>query len=153
MATTRSALLVAAAISCASALAQQPAGSAPRVAIQGFDPVAYFTEGKALKGNPNLKVDWDDARYNFANARHRDLFTANPEHYAPQFAGYCTGNMSRGKRLEAHPEAWVILDGKLFLLGAKDSVAALKNKEMVEKDLPGFRVKVAAATGNWKATK
>ena len=58
------------------------------VAIKGYDTVAYFTEGRAIKGETEFALSWQDARWLFANARHRDLFAANPERYAPQFGGF-----------------------------------------------------------------
>lgn len=121
-----------------------------RVVLKGYDPVAYFTDGKPVKGNAKVSYDWDDERYYFASTKHRDMFAGDPERYAPQFGGYCTGSMSRNVRNEGHPEAWVIADGKLFVFGAKDSEAAQKQKAIAEKDLAAFRVKVAGAALNYK---
>ena len=121
-----------------------------RLAIKGHDPVAYFTDGKPVKGDPKISYDWDEGRYYFTSDEHRNLFTADPDRYAPSFGGYCTGSMSRGIRNEGHPEAWVIADGKLYVFGAADSASALKYKENAEKDLSAFRVKVAAAAKNWR---
>ena len=120
-----------------------------RVVLKGYDPVAYFTDGKPVKGDTGISYDWDDQRFYFASAKHREMFAADPERYAPQFAGYCTGSMSRGVRNEGHPEGWVIADGKLFVFGAKDSEAAQQHKANAEKDLAAFRVKVAQAAQNW----
>lgn len=124
-----------------------------RVVLKGYDPVAYFTDRKPTKGDPALSYDWDDQRYYFANAKHRQMFAADPERYVPQFAGYCTGSMSRGVRNEGHPEAWVIADEKLFVFGAVDSAAAQTHKANAEKDLAAFQVKVAAAAQNWQNRK
>jgi len=88
-----------------------------RVVLKGYDPVAYFTDGKPVKGDTGISYDWDDQRFYFSSAKHREMFAADPERYAPQFAGYCTGSMSRGVRNEGHPEGWVIADGKLFVFG------------------------------------
>jgi len=88
-----------------------------RVILKGHDPVAYFTDGKPVKGSAAISYDWDDGRYYFANAKNRDLFKADPDRYAPRFAGYCTGSMSRGVRNEGNPEAWIIADGKLYVFG------------------------------------
>jgi len=120
-----------------------------RVVLKGYDPVAYFTDGKPVKGDTGISYDWDDQRFYFASAKHREMFAADPERYAPQFGGYCTGSMSRGVRNEGHPEGWVIADGKLFVFGAKDSEAAQQHKANAEKDLAAFRVKVAQAAQNW----
>jgi hypothetical protein len=58
------------------------------VAIKGYDTVAYFTDGRAVKGNPEVETLWQDARWHFASAEHRDMFKADPERYAPQYGGY-----------------------------------------------------------------
>jgi hypothetical protein len=58
------------------------------VAIKGYDTVAYFTDGRAEKGNPEFETLWQDARWHFASAEHRDMFKADPERYAPQYGGY-----------------------------------------------------------------
>lgn len=121
-----------------------------RLVLKGYDPVAYFTAGKPAKGDPRFSYDLDDERYHFANARHRDMFAGNPERYAPQFSGYCTGSMSRGVRNEGNPEAWVIVDGQLYVFGAKDSASAAKMKASAESDPAAFRAKAAAAARNWK---
>jgi YHS domain-containing protein len=121
-----------------------------RVVLKGYDPVAYFTDGKPMKGDARYSYDFDDGRYHFASAQHRDLFKADPDRYMPQFSGYCTGSMARGVRNEGHPEAWVILDGKLYVFGAPDSEAAAKQKAAAEKDLDAFRVKVAGAARNFR---
>jgi hypothetical protein len=88
-----------------------------RLVLKGYDPVAYFTVGKPTKGDPRFSHDWDGSRYLFASARHRDMFAADPERFAPQFGGYCTGSMSRNVRNEGDPEGWVIQDGKLYVFG------------------------------------
>jgi len=120
-----------------------------RVVLKGHDPVAYFTEGKPMKGDAKFSYDLDDERYYFANAKHRALFAAEPEKYAPQFSGYCTGSMARGVRNEGNPDSWVMVDGRLYVFGASDPQVALKHKENAEKDLDAFRVKVAAAAKNF----
>ena len=136
---------------CALLLAALPvAAQNMRVVLKGYDPVAYFTDGKPMKGDPKLAYDWDNERYYFASAEHREMFAKDPDKYAPQFGGYCTGSMSRGVRNEGHPESWVIVDGRLYVFGAKDSEAAAQNKANAEKDLAAFRVKVAAAAKNYK---
>ena len=59
-----------------------------KVAIKGYDPVAYFTEGKPVKGDKQFETEWKGAKWRFANAKHRDMFAADPEAYAPQYGGY-----------------------------------------------------------------
>jgi hypothetical protein len=89
-----------------------------RVVLKGYDPVAYFTDSKPVKGDPKYSYDFDDGRYYFASAKHRDIFAGDPDKYAPQFGGYCTGSMSRGVRNEADPDGWIIVDGRLYVFGA-----------------------------------
>jgi YHS domain-containing protein len=81
------------------------AGDNVRVILKGYDPVAYFTESKPVKGDPKYSYEWDEGRYHFASAKHRDMFAGDPEKYAPQFGGYCTGSMSRGGAQRGRPEA------------------------------------------------
>jgi YHS domain-containing protein len=102
-----------------------------RVVLQGHDPVAYFTAGRPIKGMAQFRFDWDGGRYLFASARHRDLFAANPERYAPQFAGLCTGAVIRGQRLEADPQAWAIVDGRLYLHKTHKGIDDLKKDPAV----------------------
>lgn len=94
-----------------------------RVALGGHDPVSYFTRGRPEKGSRALWFAFDDAVYLFANAKHRELFAADPEHYAPQYQGYCTKKVSEGERAEADPEAWAIAGGKLYVFRSKNGLA------------------------------
>jgi hypothetical protein len=107
------------------------------VAIQGYDPVAYFTEGRAIRGKSDYSFTWNDARWLFATAAHRDLFAADPERYAPKFRGYCAYGVSMGKQVAADPEEWTIVDGKLYLnynrktrdIWREDQTALIKKAE------------------------
>ena len=92
------------------------AGSTP-LAIQGYDPVAYFTLQRATPGVAQFGYDWDEHHWQFSSARHRDLFMADPVRYAPQFANFCAVALARGEVLPANPEYWLISDGKLYLFG------------------------------------
>ena len=89
----------------------------PDLAIQGYDPVAYFTLGRATPGDARITLLWDDHRWQFANARHRDLFKADPARYAPQFANFCAVALARGELKPANPEYWLISEGRLYLFG------------------------------------
>ncbi|HSS65058.1 MAG TPA: YHS domain-containing (seleno)protein [Gammaproteobacteria bacterium] len=94
-----------------------------KVAIKGYDTVAYFTEGQPMKGKSEFAYSWNDAEWHFASAAHRDLFAADPERYAPQFGGFCAMGLSMDKKAVADPTAWTIVDGKLYLKfseGARD---------------------------------
>ncbi|HHP7235202.1 MAG TPA: YHS domain-containing (seleno)protein [Desulfobacterales bacterium] len=107
------------------------------VAIQGYDPVAYFTEGRAIRGKSDYFFTWNDARWLFATAEHRDRFAADPERYAPKFRGYCAYGMSMGKQVAADPQEWTIVDGKLYLnynrktrdIWREDQAALIKKAE------------------------
>jgi YHS domain-containing protein len=108
--------LLLALFSASAAFAQKPAVfSADGKAIRGYDPVAYFTEKKPVKGNPNWSYDWQGATWTFASAQHRDTFKADPERYAPQYGGYCAYGLSRGYKAPTEPDAWTIDGGKLYL--------------------------------------
>jgi YHS domain-containing protein len=61
----------------------------PRLAIKGYDPVSYFSPGKPMPGSADISYEWDGARWQFADAAHRELFESNPDAYAPQYGGYC----------------------------------------------------------------
>ena len=94
-----------------------------RLAIRGYDPVGYFTEGRPLLGKPEFEHVWDGVRYRFASAQHMTLFRTDPERFAPQFAGSCAMAMSKGWKVEANPENWSISNGRLFVFASSDAVA------------------------------
>ena len=85
------------------------------LAILGYDTVAYFTDGQPVKGSPDFEYVWQDARWRFASAEHRTLFATEPDRYAPQFGGFCTGGVALGRLAPIDPEAWLIVDGRLYL--------------------------------------
>jgi hypothetical protein len=89
------------------------------IAIKGYDTVAYFTDGKAVKGSSEFQYVFDDARWQFSNAAHRGMFVADPEHYMPQYGGNCAGAAAFGDLMPADPEAWTIVDGKLYMVASK----------------------------------
>ncbi len=95
----------------------------PRVALKGYDPISYFTDGKPEKGSSEFTFAFDDTTYWFNSAEHRDKFASDPEHYAPQFDGYCAIQVSRGLKVEADPEAWTITNGKLYVFSKKGGPA------------------------------
>jgi YHS domain-containing protein len=103
-------------------LTRAQAGSPGRIALSGYDPVSYFTAGHPEKGSAEFSYPFDDTSYLFASEEHRRMFAADPEHYAPQFHGYCAITVSRGRKFEADPEAWAIWDGKLFVFGSKEGM-------------------------------
>ena len=86
------------------------------LAIKGYDPVAYHTEGKPRKGSKTYEVDWKGATWRFASAANRDRFAASPEDYAPAYGGYCAWAVAQGKTAGVDPEkAWNLVDGRLYL--------------------------------------
>src|SRR3974377_138202 len=109
---------------CSGTQAQQHtvANSSPRVALKGYDPVSYFTDGKPEKGAAEFTYAFDDTTYWFKSADHRAKFGAAPEHYAPQFDGYCAVQLSRGRKVEADPDAWTITNGKLYVFSGQRGV-------------------------------
>ena len=91
------------------------------LALQGYDPVAYFTDGKASKGNEKYQVSWDGARYQFVTPKHREAFRREPDKFEPQFGSLCTMGLAAGKRVAADPEAWLVMDGKLYLFSSTNA--------------------------------
>ncbi|MGE3108056.1 MAG: YHS domain-containing (seleno)protein [Phycisphaerales bacterium] len=85
------------------------------VALEGHDPVAYFTDGKAIKGDPALASTYRGATYHFASAAHKQMFDANPEKYAPQFGGFCGYAASINKVSPVNVNLFQIIDGRLVL--------------------------------------
>lgn len=84
-------------------------------ALKGYDPVAYFTEDKPVKGRKELEHIWNGAKWRFSNERHKDLFIKTPEKYMPQYGGYCAFAVSMGATADIDPESWKIMNGKLYL--------------------------------------
>ena len=85
------------------------------VAIKGTDTVAYFTEGQAVKGDKKYSYQWGNTTWWFKNEQNRDLFAQNPEKYAPQFGGFCAWAVSQNYTAPIDPQAWTIVDDKLYL--------------------------------------
>jgi hypothetical protein len=104
------------------------------VAIKGYDTVAYFTDGKAVKGSSQFEYVYDDARWQFSNAAHRRMFVADPDRYMPQYGGYCAACVAMKEcaalrdLAPADPEAWAIVDGKLYMVVDKKFLASWKAK-------------------------
>jgi YHS domain-containing protein len=85
------------------------------VAIRGYDPVAYFKDSKPVKGSPQFSAQWMGATWQFSTAENRDSFKQAPEKYAPQFGGYCAWAVGHNYTASTDPDAWKIVDGKLYL--------------------------------------
>lgn len=110
------AIVISAIASMAASLPALAADPLP-VAIKGYDPVAYYTAGKPTRGRSDLELVWDEHRYQFASEANRAQFKANPARYAPQFSDYCAMALSKGELVEANPENWTIVDGRLYVFG------------------------------------
>jgi hypothetical protein len=110
------------------------------VAIEGTDPVAYFTEGRPVEGSSDFEHEWMGATWRFVSAANRDLFAADPDKYAPQYGGYCAWAVSQGYTASIDPEAWKVVDGKLYLNYSKDV------QTQWTQDVPG---NVTKGDANW----
>ena len=111
------------------------------LALSGYDPVAYFTQSRPVEGNPDINLEWQGANWQFATAEHRTMFEGNPEKYAPRYGGFCAGGMSLGRKQVVDPEAWMIVEGKLFMGGSHGAITYM------EKDTD---TKIAKADKNWE---
>ena len=85
------------------------------LAISGVDPVAYFTEGKAIFGRPEVELNLDGAIWRFSNEGNRGAFAVHPEVYAPRFGGYDPVSIGRGRSVVGHPLIWVVVGQRLYL--------------------------------------
>ena len=102
------------------------------LAVGGYDPVAYFTEGRPVPGLEAFELEWKGATWRFASAEHRARFEAHPEQYAPRYGGYCAWAMAQGREASGDPRFWKIVEGRLYL-NYDGSV-----QKKWETDIPGF---------------
>lgn len=143
-------LIAAATLTLIPAIAVAPAANAEKapvytglfnnVAVEGHDPVAYFTEGRPVKGERAYATEYNGATFRFASQANLDTFLADPVQYAPQYGGYCAWAISQGYTAKGAADHWKIVDGKLFLNYNKSV------QETWEEDIPGF---ITLANGNW----
>jgi len=112
--------------------------------LSGYDPVAYFTDGKPVRGSGYHVAVQDGVTYAFANADHKKLFIANPNKYLPVYGGYCAYGVAVGKKFVADPEVWKVVDGTLYLNLDKGI------QDKWQKDIPGH---IKKANGNWSDIK
>lgn len=110
------------------------------LAIKGYDTVAYFTEGKPVRGSAAFTQSWNGATWRFASAANRDQFAADPAKYAPQYGAYCAWAVHKNYTADTDPEAWKIVGGKLYLNYNKEV------QSMWQKDVDS---RIAAADKNW----
>ncbi len=83
------------------------------IVIFGYDPVAYFTMGEALKGSKDISTEWLGGKWYFVNEKHLEMFISDPKKYTPQYGGYCSASYTYG--VDADPRSWQIVDSKLYL--------------------------------------
>jgi enamine deaminase RidA (YjgF/YER057c/UK114 family) len=133
---------------CTVAFASSARSEEPKLSISGYDPVAYFTDGKPVQGKAEIEHLWHKLRWRFANDEHRQSFAKDPDQYAPQYDGYCamgvaeTGGVAHKDTVD--PQAWAIVDGKLYLTHMPEGMDDWRQK-------PADYVKQADA--NWVAVK
>jgi hypothetical protein len=144
---TRRALIAAAPAGCALVLlpATGRAETAPvyaegGVAIDGIDPTSYFTQAGPVPGEPGITLDWRGATWRFTSEAARAAFEREPERYAPRFGGWCAWAVAEGYTAPTAPDAWTIVDGRLYLNYSR----AVRRRW--ERDVAG---NIARAEANW----
>ena len=111
------------------------------IAIDGYDTVAYFTERQPVKGTDEYEQVWQNAIWKFSSAENRDRFSNDPERYAPRYGGFCVGGLAVGVLRKVDPQAWAIVDNKLYLNFEKADVSPFVENSTDE---------VAKADANWE---
>lgn len=114
------------------------------LAIDGHDPVAYFTEQKPVKGSPEFRVEFEGSTFQFASAAHRDAFVGDPSKYLPQYGGYCAYGMARGYKAKIDPAAFTVVGDKLYLNYSE----TVRSQWLT--DIPGY---IRKADANWPDVK
>lgn len=142
-------IVMAASLGVATATAALSAGvdinaTSTGLALQGYDPVAYFTVGEPTRGNWTITTIYNDATYRFANEENKAAFEANPEAYVPEYGGYCAFGAAMGFKFDGDPNYWTIVDGELYLNISQDI------QERWVTDIPGF---IQQADANWTDIK
>jgi len=115
----------------------------PEGAINGYDPVSYYKD-KPVKGAPDHTYQWENATWHFSSAENLALFKAEPEKYAPQFGGYCAYGMADGHKAPTQPDAWTIVDDKLYFN---------YNKEVLVKWRENRDESIKKAVDNWPTVR
>ena len=132
--------LGAAALALAPGAARAAVFTENGLAVKGYDPVAYFTAGKPVRGSEGFSVQHEGATYRFASQANLDAFRADPQRYLPQYGGYCAWAVAQGYKAPIIPEAWAVVDGKLYLNASRGV------QRRWQRDIPGF---IAQANQNW----
>jgi YHS domain-containing protein len=121
---------------------ERPVYTAPfsNVGVNGYDVVAYFTDGRPVRGTTQFRTTHQSIEYRFASAEHLAAFRAEPARYLPQYGGYCAWAVSQGYTASANPNNWRIVDGKLYLNYNTEI------QERWNRDIPGH---IRNANANW----
>lgn len=110
------------------------------IAIKGYDPVAYFTKGQAVKGSADINYQWNDSKWYFSTEEDKKMFMDHPEKYAPQYGGFCAFGVSKNAKADIDPNAWTVDHDKLYLNYSMDVQKAwLSDKDHL----------IQAANQNW----
>lgn len=117
-----------------------PTNAEAGLAVKGYDPVAYFTDHKPVPGNPAITTRWHGVTYQFASNEHRQAFLADPDHFAPQYGGFCAFAISRGTIADIDPSEWAVVNDHLYL--NNNAVA----QRIWDTDRPG---NIRAGDKNW----
>ena len=118
--------------------------SASSQAIRGYDPVAYFTEGKPVKGSKDFTYQWNDANWFFSSKANLDSFKTNPEKYAPQYGGYCAYGTANGHKAPTQTDTWTIVGDKLYFN---------YSSQVKEKWMKDQKALIEKADKNWPSVK
>ena len=112
------------------------------IAINGYDPVAYFISSEPVRGNPDLTVDWKNVTWQFSNLENKDIFLSNPKGYVPQYGGYCAYAAAHNEVASTTAQAWTVYQGRLYLNYSLDV------RDLWQRDIPGH---IMRANSNWPA--
>lgn len=127
------------------AFAQKPeVFSQNNKAIKGYDPVAYFSDSMPMMGLDQFKLGYEGANWYFSSQKNLDLFKSNPTNYMPQYGGYCAFGLAGGYKAPISPDAWAIVDNKLYLN---------YNKKVQEDWLADQAEMIKKADENWPKVK
>ena len=114
------------------------------LALRGYDPVAYFTDGKPIPGDYRITARYNEATYRFASQEHKILFETDPVKYLPQYGGFCAFGAAKGVKVDGDPAVWKIVDDKLYFNLAPPVY------DRWSEDIPG---NVKSANDNWPSLK
>jgi YHS domain-containing protein len=127
----RHAVLILAVAATVSATSMSVAMQKATLGIKGYDPVAYFTDKRPVIGDPQYRHEWDGVTYQFASARHLEMFKTDPDRYLPQYNSLCAASLAKGVVYEGNPEHWLVVDGRLYLFGGPVSPSLMANAAVI----------------------